>query len=144
MPFLCNSPETGEAIFGNPSNLTHRKRYVRRRAKKMARNAYQRENVLTDRDCLSHSRRALTETERAAALANTPKKQEKKHAYKPDNYEGNFKLNTGASHGVVTHPEPTFEKDNNYPHGRLTSPSHLWCDVVHASDKDVIKGARTK
>ena len=70
--------------------MHQRKLYVRRKAKKIERNAYQRENVLTDRDCLPKSQRALTETERAASAL--PKKQDKVHTYRPDNYEGNHKI----------------------------------------------------
>ena len=44
-----------------------RPKRVRRKARKIARNAYQREEVLTNRDCLTLSQRDATEIERAAA-----------------------------------------------------------------------------
>ena len=44
--------------------------------------------------------------------------------------------------GVVTHPTPTFTKDINYQHTKLTKPSHLWCDITHATDSDVLHGYR--
>lgn len=52
-----------------PPNHTPSKR-VRRGKLKRARSAYQRENVLTDRDCLLPSQRALTEYERARIKCN--------------------------------------------------------------------------
>ena len=105
----------------------------------MARNAYQRENVLTDRDCLPKSQRIHTESERAATLP--PRKREVKFTYQTDNYEGNHKINHHDYSGVVTHPV-TFDKDKSYQHHELSSPSHLWCDVVHATDSDVTRGNR--
>ena len=36
----------------------------------------------------------------------------------------------------------TTDKDKSYPHQSLQPASHLWCDVVHASDADVRKGNR--
>ena len=119
--------------------MPQRRHYVRRKAKKIERNAYQRENVLTDRDCLPQSQRALTETERAAN--SLPRKQEKVHTYRTDNYEGNYKINHHDYSEVVTHPVTT-EKDSNHKHQPLSSPSHLWCDVVSATDKDCTVGAR--
>ena len=50
-----------------PPNRNATKR-VRRKALKMERNAYQRLDVLTDRDCMPPSTRRLTEGERADAL----------------------------------------------------------------------------
>ena len=42
--------------------------------------------------------------------------------------------------GVETHPVPEFAKSRSYPHQPLEKPSHLWCDEVSASDKDVMRG----
>ena len=139
MQLLLGYSDDGSPIYASPSNTLPRKR-VRRRAKKMARNAYQRENVLTDRDCLPKSQRALTESEKAAALP--PKKESSRHSYQPDNYEGNHKINHHNYAGLVTHPVESFTKDTSYSHNQLTSSSHLWCDVVHATDKDVMRGNR--
>ena len=134
--------EDGTPIFSSPPNHQPRKR-VRRRAKKMARNAYQRENVLTVLDCYLPSQRALTEREKAAQTP--PKKRETKHTYQVDNYEGNHKINHHIDYqGVVTHPVESFTKDKTYQHHELSTPSHLWCDVVHATDADVTKGNRSK
>ena len=52
-----------------PPNRTPSKR-VRRGKLKLSRNAYQRENVLTDRDCLLQSQRTLTEYEKARIKCN--------------------------------------------------------------------------
>ena len=46
--------------------------------------------------------------------------------------------------GVVTHPEPSYQKDESYHHQPLTNPSHLWCDEVHATDADVMRGNQKK
>ena len=118
---------------------------TRRKHQKRLREKWGRERVLTERDCLRPGwERKATETERAEVLANTRKKREKRFTYQSRTYEGNFKLNTGASHGVVTHPVPEFTKSKNYPHQRLEKPSHLWADEVHASEKDVRRGNATK
>ena len=138
---LLAHADDGTPIYASPTNKSPRKR-VRRGKLKIERNAYQRENVLTDRDCLPKSTRALTEQERAAAMPR--KNQVSKHTYTPDNYEGNPLINSHNYEGVDTHPIESFDKDREYPHGLLVTPSHLWCDVVHATDSDVIKGNRSK
>ncbi len=46
--------------------------------------------------------------------------------------------------GVVTHPQPSYQKDGSYPHQPLENPSHLWCNEVHATDADVMRGNRKK
>ena len=45
--------------------------------------------------------------------------------------------------GVVTHPV-NYQKDESYPHQPLTNPSHLWCNEVHATDADVMRGNTKK
>ena len=45
--------------------------------------------------------------------------------------------------GVVTHPV-NYQKDESYHHQPLENPSHLWCDAVHATDADVMRGNRKK
>ena len=46
--------------------------------------------------------------------------------------------------GVVTHPVPEFTKSRTYPHQPMEEPSHLWCDSVHATDADVMRGNQKK
>ena len=149
---LLGYTDGGEPIYASPSNKLPHKR-VRRNKLKRARNEYQRENVLTDRDCLLQSQRALTETERAAAKCNnnalprdkaSPQKLTEENNYRIDSvvYEGNHKINHHDYSEVVTHPVTTFDKDTNYQHGKLRTPEHLWCDTVHASDSDTLKGER--
>lgn len=137
---LLAHADDGTPIYASPSSKLPYKR-VRRGKRKMSRNAYQRENVLTDRDCLTHSQRSLTEAERAAkCLPAKPKPSA--FNYRSDNYEGNHKINHHNYTGVTTHPIDSFDKDRDYQHHPLTTPSHLWCDVVHATDADVTKGNR--
>ena len=58
--------------------------------------------------------------------------------YKLNEYEGIRYQN--PEKWVETHPEPRFTKTVDYPHQKLQNPSHLWCDVVTATDADVRKG----
>lgn len=44
--------------------------------------------------------------------------------------------------GVETHPVPEFAKSRDYHHQPLENPTHLWCDVTHATDADVMRGNR--
>ncbi len=122
---------------------------TRRKHQKMQREKWGREEVLTQRDCLRPGwERKATETERVEAtrrdLIENGQPTKKVHRYRKDEYEGIPNLNLRRLEGVETHPVPEFTKSRDYQHQPLENPTHLWCDVTHATDADVLRGNRKK